>query len=415
MIKLLCEINRKYFFFTFLIISFLFIKNQNKNKSDIKETLKEIIYYNEKFSNITEAFNHAKPFLDKCLRNILIKNQIFNSPENLRVSTIIPLYNCEKTIQRAIKSIQNQNITDLEIILVNDNSIDDTLSIIEKIQKDDSRIKIINNRKNMGTLYSRSIGGLSSKGEYIFHLDSDDMFLDEDVFSTMINISKKGNFDITAFKAIASYGKHILTSRIKVRRFTDHISNKVLFQPELGSYPLKPGEQYGSYLINDNYLWNKCIRTKVYQAALNKIGKERYSRYMIYEEDRMIIYVLFNIAESIKYLGKFGVLKTATPGSMTRRKYPSTKFFLCKLYYVDIVIDFTKESYKNKRSLVYLITYLLKKNKLKEIEKLNDYNKKLFISCLERVLNDKYISNKDKKEIRKKIFNINFLNNYFNS
>ena len=84
----------------------------------------------------------------------------------MRVSTIIPLYNCEKTIQRAIKSIQNQNITDLEIILVNDNSIDDTLSIIEKIQKDDSRIKVINNRKNMGTLYSRSIGGLSAKGEY---------------------------------------------------------------------------------------------------------------------------------------------------------------------------------------------------------------------------------------------------------
>ena len=77
MIKLLCEINRKYFFFTFLIISFLLIKNQNKNKSDIKETLKEIIYYNEKFSNITEAFNHAKPFLDKCLRNILIK-QLFS-------------------------------------------------------------------------------------------------------------------------------------------------------------------------------------------------------------------------------------------------------------------------------------------------------------------------------------------------
>ena len=54
----------------------------------------------------------------------------------------------------------------IEILLINDYSIDNTSRIIKKAQKYDHRIKIINNNKNMGALYSRSIAALMSKGEY---------------------------------------------------------------------------------------------------------------------------------------------------------------------------------------------------------------------------------------------------------
>ena len=103
--------------------------------------------------------------MDKCIKGILIndKNNFILS-ENPKISAIIPVYNSKNFISRAIKSIQNQNILNIEIILVNDFSTDDTLSEIEKIQKEDPRIKIINNKKNMGILYSRSIGALSAKG-----------------------------------------------------------------------------------------------------------------------------------------------------------------------------------------------------------------------------------------------------------
>ena len=88
--------------------------------------------------------------------------------------------------------------------MVNDFSKDDTLSIVEQLQKVDARIKIINNQKNMGTLYSRSIGALSAKGKYIFNLDNDDMFLDKDVYWTITNFADKYDFDIIGFKAIYS-------------------------------------------------------------------------------------------------------------------------------------------------------------------------------------------------------------------
>ena len=370
---------------------------------------KEDIYYEEKFPKISKSFKNAKNFLKKCLKGILNNITIIKT-EKPKISAVMSFYNNNKTISRAIRSIQNQNISDIEIILINDFSTDDSLSIVENIQKNDSRIKIINNKKNMGTLFSRSIGVLSSNGKYIFHLDIDNMFLDEDVFSTIMNIGEKGSFDIVSFKCIyLGYGNNILTNRINDNNLNFHYDNKVLFQPDLGVYPVKPGKTKGKYKVIENYLWSKCIKTDVYQTTLNKIGKERYSRYMRYEEDRAVLYVLFNIVESIKFVGKYGILQTKTKGSMTRRKKKKKKLemFICKLYFADIVIDFNKEALENRRLLPYIITYLIKNKYLKyAIE--DDLKKKLFISSIKRVLNYKYISDKDKESIRAGLSRLKF-------
>jgi glycosyltransferase involved in cell wall biosynthesis len=91
---------------------------------------------------------------------------------------------------------------DIEIMLVNDKSKDDSLKIIENLMKTDKRIKLINNKKNMGTLYSRSIGVLQSKGKYIFPLDNDDMFFDNDILNIIFEEAYNLNYDIVGFKTI---------------------------------------------------------------------------------------------------------------------------------------------------------------------------------------------------------------------
>ena len=107
--------------------------------------------------------------MNNCLNNIFINDKsTFILPRNPLVSIIIPIYNSEKFVSRAIKSVQNQNLTNLEIILINDFSTDNSLSLIEKLKSEDPRITIINNKKNMGILYSKSIGVLSCNGKYIF-------------------------------------------------------------------------------------------------------------------------------------------------------------------------------------------------------------------------------------------------------
>ena len=85
----------------------------------------EDIFKEEKFGSLNEAYKKAKDFLDKCTKGISAHKETFISVEKPKVSAVIPLYNSKNYIMRAIKSFQNQNILELEIVLVNDCSTDD--------------------------------------------------------------------------------------------------------------------------------------------------------------------------------------------------------------------------------------------------------------------------------------------------
>ena len=74
---------------------------------------------------------------------------------------------------------------DIEIILIDDCSKDDSISIIEKYMKEDPRIKLIKNRNNRKVLYSKSIAALNAKGKYIFPFDQDDILIRDDVFDML--------------------------------------------------------------------------------------------------------------------------------------------------------------------------------------------------------------------------------------
>ena len=91
-----------------------------------------------------------------------------------KISIFIPIYNKENYVSRCIKSIQAQTLNEIEIVAVNDHSNDSSLEILENLAKNDKRIKILNNYKNKGLLFSRAVGILNSSGEYLMNLDSDD-------------------------------------------------------------------------------------------------------------------------------------------------------------------------------------------------------------------------------------------------
>ena len=136
------------------------------------------------------------------MRGELLNKKPFIKSNHPKVSGVIPVYNSQDVIIRSVRSIQNQNMLDIEIVLVDDFSTDNTLNILEQLAKEDPRIKLIKNKKNMGILYTRSIGSLAAKGKYIFPLDNDDMFLDKDVFQTITDRADKGNFDIIEFRGV---------------------------------------------------------------------------------------------------------------------------------------------------------------------------------------------------------------------
>jgi len=94
-------------------------------------------------------------------------NRIKIINENPYISICIPALNMKKYIERTILSIINQSFQDFEIIIVNDNSKDDTADIIKRLQLEDNRIKLINHNINKGVYYSRVEAILFSKGKYI--------------------------------------------------------------------------------------------------------------------------------------------------------------------------------------------------------------------------------------------------------
>ena len=94
---------------------------------------------------------------------------------NKKISIIVPIYNVEKYIDKAMESIVNQTYKNLEIILINDESKDKSIKICEKYIKNDTRIKLVN-QKNKGLSGARNTGLENATGDYIMFIDPDDTF-----------------------------------------------------------------------------------------------------------------------------------------------------------------------------------------------------------------------------------------------
>lgn len=103
---------------------------------------------------------------------------------NVIVSVIIPVHNAAEYIAKTLTTVLSQSLKEIEIILVNDSSTDNTLDIVNKIASEDSRVRVITNPSNVGGGESRNIGLRIATGEYIIFLDDDD-YADKEMLKRM--------------------------------------------------------------------------------------------------------------------------------------------------------------------------------------------------------------------------------------
>lgn len=97
----------------------------------------------------------------------------------MKVSVIIPTYNAEKTIERAIDSVLNQTFLQYEIIVVDDCSTDNTFLLLQKLSRKISNMYIFQNERNSKSAFTRNVAIQHSSGEYIMQLDDDDYCLED--------------------------------------------------------------------------------------------------------------------------------------------------------------------------------------------------------------------------------------------
>ncbi len=114
------------------------------------------------------------------------------------LTVVVPIYNVEKYLRECLDSIVNQTYTNLEIIIVNDCSPDNSEEIILEYQKNDSRIKYIKHEKNLFQGGARNTGIQNATGEWITFVDSDD-YIDLDTYECMMDLIQKNNVDMVIF------------------------------------------------------------------------------------------------------------------------------------------------------------------------------------------------------------------------
>ena len=138
-------------------------------------------------------------------RFLIIKK--YKRKKNPKVSLISPLYNRENYISKLLKIIQSQSFIDIEIILIDDCSKDNSIKLIEELQKKDERIILIKNNFNKGTIISRNIGSLYSNSKYVI-LPDPDVILERNIikktilifsFNLFFTLSEKFNYEVIKF------------------------------------------------------------------------------------------------------------------------------------------------------------------------------------------------------------------------
>ena len=105
-----------------------------------------------------------------------MKNELIKSTGNDLVSIIMPSYNCGKYVEKTIRSVQAQTYQNWEVIFVDDCSRDDTIRRISAIKDKDNRIRLYQNRSNLGAALSRNNALREAKGRWVAFLDSDDLW-----------------------------------------------------------------------------------------------------------------------------------------------------------------------------------------------------------------------------------------------
>lgn len=123
----------------------------------------------------------------------------------IKVSIIVPVYNCEKHLARCLDSLTNQTLKDIEIILINDGSIDNSGAICDKYSIMDNRIVVIH-KKNSGISDTRNLGINVAQGEYIGFVDSDD-FVELRMFEKLYTAAIQNKCDVSICNYYSYFNK----------------------------------------------------------------------------------------------------------------------------------------------------------------------------------------------------------------
>ncbi len=121
-----------------------------------------------------------------------------------KVSIIVPIYNASKYLEQCAESLVNQDYSNIEILLVDDGSTDNSGEICDSLQRDDDRIRVIH-KENGGAASARNLGVKEATGDYVMFIDADDWF-ELDTVSTLVSHMDGNCLDVARFNYVREFG-----------------------------------------------------------------------------------------------------------------------------------------------------------------------------------------------------------------
>lgn len=246
-----------------------------------------------------------------------------------KVSIIIPAYNAEKFIERCINSILRQTYEQLEIVIINDGSLDETLTLCNQYKEQDQRICVIDQR-NKGVAATRNVGLQNATGDYILFVDVDDWIEPSMVERLMDAINEQDTFDI----AFCSFDNAEVPEQVT---------------PKTGA-PVEVWDkekQQKEFLIHKRMtgmLWNKLIRAELFKDIM-------FDETVGYGEDAQVLWKVLKRSRNMIVLQDVLYHHVLEKQSISHQTYSRTKYSAIKVW-KEIEEDVNKE-YPQWKSLVH--------------------------------------------------------------
>lgn len=240
------------------------------------------------------------------------------------VSIIIPAYNVEKYIHRAITSSINQTYKDVEIIIINDGSTDNTYNTILSLSAMDSRIVVLN-QKNAGVSNARNHGMSIAKGEFIIFLDSDD-WLERDAVEKLVSLAKPGHL--------------ICCDRYFCYSQSDNGIKREAQNCKWKDDDVKKSDMITSYCSNRYNLQSSCY--KLFETDILKKNNIVFNAKIYHGEDGLFVFEYLQHSEGIIYrnMHLWNILERE--GSATTGSY--NKKWLSALSAADTILNYREYS-----------------------------------------------------------------------
>ena len=236
------------------------------------------------------------------------------------ISIIVPIYNVEKYLNKCVNSILEQSYKNIDILLIDDGSIDECPNICDMFEKKDPRIRVFH-KKNGGLSDARNKGIDEAKGKYITFVDSDD-YLDEHYIEILYNAMKKNNADLVVSGLKDYYEGY------EIEESLENVSENILTKQQV----------YRKMLLQENIDVNAC--GKIYKRQI--FENLKYPKDMLYEDIQIIDDVIekCNIIVYTTYKGYNYLQRT---GSIMYGKMSSRRMSLINK--TDNIIELMKEQY----------------------------------------------------------------------